>query len=97
MSYSYDRAKTAAGKVPIDKLKKLTEQNDHDAAYILGAKSLGLTHLAKKFELIKSLADLEGHLPHGLSEYRYGVYKEMMKAAEQHLPADEYQAFYHSF
>ena len=26
-----------------------------------------------------------------------GVYKEMMKAAEQHLPADEYQEFYQSF
>jgi hypothetical protein len=89
--------RVASGVFPIEKLKRLTDDNNHSEALILGAKSLGLSHVVKKLELVKALQDLEGHLPHGLSDYRYGLYNEVMKHAKQTLSPEEYEEFHGCF
>ena len=97
MAYDYDRSKTAAGKFDpavVKQMKKLTDSNHHDEAYIAGAKMLGATQLAKKFELVAELAKLEGHLPGDLSKYRYSLYEQLKKHAEQTLAPEEFKQFY---
>jgi len=81
----------------IEKIRKMTKRNDHNNAYIEGCKMIGARQLGKKFELVEGLNRLEGHLPHQLSEYRYSLYQDMMKAAERSLSPDEYKEFYRSF
>ncbi len=81
----------------IQKIRKMTDRNDHTKAYIEGCKMIGARQLGKKFELLEQLQKLEGHLPGPLSQYRYSLYQDMMKEAERSLDPEEYKEFYGSF
>lgn len=75
----------------------LTDANNHNEAYIKGCELIGATALKEKFILVRNLCELEGCLPYGLSEYRYGLYKEMKAIAKNVLTEDEYAEFYGAF
>jgi len=96
MSSLRKREYIAEGKLKDSSLRtmaRMTDQNDHGGALRVGAEMLGLVKIAKKAELINKLHDLEGHLPKELYDYRYSLHKELMKAAEMRLTADEYKRF----
>ena len=99
MSYDYSRkGKTAAfDSAKVKQIARMVQENNHQEAYAMGAKMLGATELAKKFELITQLLKLEGHLPRPLGDYSYSLYKDMMKHAEQTLDPKEYEQFHAAF
>jgi len=98
MTYDYSRTKTADfDPMKVKQIAKMVQQNNHQEAYAMGAKMLGATHLAKKFELIVQLHKLEGHMPKGLNDYSYSLYQEMMKHAQQTLEPAEYEQFHAAF
>ncbi|WP_257281054.1 hypothetical protein [Endozoicomonas sp. ISHI1] len=74
----------------------LTDSNDHTGCYIVGCKILGepARNLLKKFEHIKALQELDGHLDSSLYDYRQKTYKDMMKVACENLDANKYEEFY---
>jgi hypothetical protein len=77
----------------IEKIRHLTDVNDHSAAKVLGAWMLGDRKLIKKMELVQELHKLEGHLPGHLYKYSYELYQEMMDKAERSLKPEEFEAF----
>lgn len=81
----------------VRKIARLTQNNDVVGALVEGTKMLGLSELQQKVALVGKLQDLEGELPPGLSEYRYGLYQTMMRHAKQVLTAEEYNQFYKAF
>ena len=81
----------------IKRIARMTDRNDHTRAYIAGAKMLGLKALAAAFERVSRAQEREGYLPHGLSEERYGLYKQMMAEAERRLTPEEFKSFHSAF
>jgi len=81
----------------LKEIAELTDGNNHTEANILGAKTLKATKLVKKLELVLKLQDLEGHLPTGLSEYRYGLHKELQATAKKVLSPEDAGRFIGSF
>jgi hypothetical protein len=83
--------------MPLSSLKRLTNNNAHTEAYIMGAKALGRTDLVKKLEAVKATQDQNGYLPYAQSQIRYGLYQEMLAAAKQQLSPMAYEKFYGCF
>lgn len=81
----------------IDKIRSMTRRNNHSEAYAAGAEALGARKLAKQFELLAQLRDLEGHMPRTLGDYQYQLYQDMMTYAKRVLDEDTYDQFYGSF
>jgi hypothetical protein len=81
----------------IHQISEMTARNDHTAAYVAGAKALGAKELAKKLDLVRQLVDLEGCLPSKLSDYRHGLYEQLMAFAKQELSAKDFDQFYRAF
>ena len=97
MSYDYSRRTAAFDAAKVKQMAKMVQENNHQEAYVMGAKMLGATQLAKKLELVVQLHKLEGHLPRPLSDYSYSLYQEMMKHAKQTLDPQEYEQFHAAF
>jgi hypothetical protein len=81
----------------IRRIKAMTARNDHTRAYIAGSKMLGLDALVSEFERIDEVQEREGYLPSNLSTERYALYEQMMAAAKQQLPPDDFKKFYRAF
>ena len=81
----------------VKKIQQMTDRNDHQNAYVEGAKLLGAKHLEKKFKLVADLYKLEGHMPSGLRDYSYSLYKDLMTFAQQQLPPSDYELFSSAF
>lgn len=79
----------------VEKITKLKESNHHTEAYLLGAGMLGLKELAKKFDLLRQLVELEGHNP--FRSYEYGLYQALLASARVELDPKEYLLFYAAF
>lgn len=96
------------GKRPVFELackcmRKMVNENIHTEAMLKGVETLkhivgaDVGNLLKKFELLKSLHMMEGHLPHGLSDYRYELYQKMIEIAKESLSEEDFNLFYDSF
>lgn len=80
-------------------IAEMTDDNAHNEAYVAGCELLGVPgrKLKKLFENVNAICELEGELPHGLGEYRYGLYKRMMQLAKTQMNDVDYEKFYGSF
>jgi hypothetical protein len=96
---SYTKDILQEGKeFPIDVLKKienLTDDNDHQAARILLAKTMRDKKLLSAYEGIKAIQDFYGHLPRELSQLRYDIDKKMFERVKKNYSngQDVYMAF----
>jgi len=79
----------------VQKITNLKDKNHHTEAYLLGAKMMGYTELAKKFDLINQLVKLEGHNP--IRTYEYELYQALLASAKTELSPKEYLQFYSAF
>lgn len=82
----------------LNDIQDMTDNNDHIGAYIAGTEVLieaGAPgeKLLKKFQIIKELQEMEGHLPVGLNEYRYHLYEQMRSLAINTLNDEDFQRF----
>lgn len=89
-------------EVECAKVAELTAINDHNGAYVAGCELLikadaPCANLKDRFAKVGELADLEGYLPHDLSNYRYGLYKTMIDIARNTLDAELFDLFYDCF
>ena len=81
----------------VDEIKWLTDENYHTEALALGAAMIGLDHLAKRFDLIQQLQNLEGSLVWPLGEYRNALAEVLEREAERLLTAEEARIFLASY
>lgn len=81
----------------VEKIRGMTQRNDHSNAYVEGAKLLGAKHLEKKFKLVADLVDLERSMPRDLGNYQYALYRDLLAFAKQELPSSDYDLFYRAF
>ena len=61
----------------IDKIAKMTDQNDHTGARLLLAKSIKNKKMEKAYAGIEDIQTYLGHLPEGLYHTRQELDKEM--------------------
>ena len=81
----------------IREIARLTENNQHTEALILGAQMLEYKHLLKKLQLVGELHRLEGHMPTGLGKYRDTLYNHLMDYARDILPEAAFKAFHSAY
>ena len=81
----------------IREIERLTDDNQHIEALILGAQMLKLKSLTKKFQLIGIICRMEGHVPTGIGKYRDTLYEKLMKYAKKTLSSTEFRAFYAAY
>lgn len=78
-------------------LRALTQQNAHTEAYLLGARTLGLTDLVATLDFINRECERAGELLQSLSEPRYKAYSQMLAEARKLLTEEQYNQFYRCF
>lgn len=80
-------------------IAELTDQNAHGEALVVACDILGAPALKvkKMIEHVNAICDLEGSLPSGLSEYRYGLYQRVMQIAKMKMTESGFEKFYGSF
>lgn len=81
----------------MNKIRELTDVNDHGSAYFLAAQMLGSNHLMGVFSKINEQHRRLGYLPPNLCDDRYAAYQELMSLAKRRMSAVEYSAFYKCF
>ena len=84
-------------KKTLARIAKLTECNNHGAAYFIAAQALGQSKLAETFSAINKQHQREGKLSVELYRERFAAYTELTKYAKSHMSADAYQKFYMLF
>jgi hypothetical protein len=77
----------------VREIERLTEENQHIEALILGANMLGEKVLQKKFQLVGILCRMEGQVPTGLRKYRDILYDQLMARAKNRLSNVEFEHF----
>ncbi len=83
-------------KENFEEIAKLTDDNNHSEARILGAQILKDKKLEKVYTAIKDIHSYFGYLPSELSKLRYEIDKEMFKIAKSKL-GDKFEEFKGSF
>jgi len=87
----------------VKRIEKMTDQNDHNGARMLGAELLEKAARGKGkmfielYKAIDTIATKEGHLPREISDYRFSVDKKMWAVAKQNLDKEQYDAFYGAY
>lgn len=77
----------------VREIARLTDENQHIEALILGAHMLGEKVLQKKFQLVGALCRMEGQVPAGLRKYRDNLYDQLMERAKSRLSNIEFDHF----
>lgn len=77
-------------------MRELTASNDNTRCYIIGCQILRkpAKNLLKKFQHIKALQELDGHIYPSLNDYRHRTYKDMMWVAQDNLSDEQFEEFY---
>ena len=81
----------------LKEISVLTDYNDHNGAYQLGAHILEHTLLEKKLKMVGEIRDLQGSVDMNLGNYQYALYNELMEFAKKKLTPKDYYAFYSCF
>jgi len=81
----------------IAKIAKMTNDNDHNGARVLGAKLLKNKKYETIFTAISKISDVEKNTPKLISDYRYQVEKEMFKFAKSKLSDEDYNNFHSAY
>ena len=70
--------KKELGSAYIEKIRMLTQRNNHNEARLELAKQMKLKNLVKFYQAIMDIQDVVGHLPMGLSKVRHEMEKPFM-------------------
>lgn len=84
-------------KNAIQEMRRCTAYNKHTESYIIGSSLIEEPLLAKKFENILNIQELDGYIASSLATYRYSLYQEMIAYAKEKLSEKEFTLFYDSF
>jgi len=83
-------------KENFEKIAKLTDDNEHSQARILGAQILKDKKLEKVYTALRDVQDYYGSLPSVLSKIRNDIDNDMYRIAKSKL-GDRYNEFKGSF
>ncbi len=83
----------------IKEISDLTYYNNHIEAKILGCRLIGkpADKIRKRFEAIKTLMEMDGHLDHYLHEYQFKWSQNLYVIASIHLTAEQYDQFHSAY
>lgn len=79
-----------------NKIKQLTRNNDHTSAYLEIAKMFELKYFISVFNAIKSIIEIERHLPNGVVQYRNTKLTEMLEWVKETQSEEIYKEVYSS-
>lgn len=78
----------------IDKMAKLTDDNQHTEALIVLAELVGMKKEVKILKLIQQIHQLEGHLPSTLGHYRRETSQNVHDKARRKFGKEVYDKIY---
>ena len=87
----------------IKKISKMTSQNDHSGAAVVGAELINRLSGGKLKAELSDLIDIQkqtetlGHLPYELGQKRFGILQKIWKDAEKYLPKKQADKFHGSY
>lgn len=84
-------------QVIINKISKLTEDNNSIESYILGAQYLKNKKLENIFKGIQKIQEEEHCLPELLKDYRHKKFHDMIDYAEKVLSPETFESFRSAF
>lgn len=84
-------------QIIINKISKLTEDNNSIESYILGAQYLENKKLENIFKGIQKIQEEEHCLPSLLKDYRSKKFHDMIDYAEKILPSEIFELFRSAF
>jgi len=81
----------------IEKIQKMTSNNEHTKALIIGAKLTKNKEIEKKMIAIQDIHNAEGRMSPDVAKVRERFAQEIYKLAKKQLSAEEYEVFYGAY
>jgi len=78
----------------IQAMYKMTDENNHSGAYVVGASLIGEHELSDKFLAISERSEEAGSISPADYNTRYLLYTNLIELAETKLSASAYSKFY---